>query len=121
MEFTQEKHKNFYIKKMYENNAYIFVSYEDAKIKGWWCNAIPFGFSFFLGIFYNHTKPFLVLALAKILLRDFHRFPSWGAVPGFELCTGYLQHLRHKPFSYATPLPNYVRDWVTRYCRYQIW
>jgi len=47
MEFTQEKHKNFYIKKMYEyntNDAYIFVSYEYRKIKGRWCNAILLDF-----------------------------------------------------------------------------
>jgi hypothetical protein len=52
-------------------DAYIFVSYENAKIKGWCCNAILFGFSFLLDIFYNHTKPFFVPALAKSLLRGF--------------------------------------------------
>ncbi len=71
MEFTQEKHKNFYIKKMYENityDAYIFVSYENAKIKGWCCNAILFGVSFFLDTFYNQTIPIFITALGKSLL-----------------------------------------------------
>jgi hypothetical protein len=74
MEFTREKHKNFYINKMYEYNtydAYIFVSYEYAKIKGWCCNAILFGYSFLLDIFYNHTLAFFVPALAESLLRGF--------------------------------------------------